>query len=101
TTTHSRRSAGGWLAMACTNARMFGRLLDAMDRADLRDDPRLGTTRQRLAHRQLVDDLVATWVGERTAEDVLTPLAAAEVPSSLVMSVRDLFEDAHVRARGN
>jgi crotonobetainyl-CoA:carnitine CoA-transferase CaiB-like acyl-CoA transferase len=80
---------------------MFGRLLDAMGRADLRADPRLATTRQRLAHRQLVDDLVTTWVGERTAEDVLATLAVAEVPSSLVMSVRDLFEDPHVRARGN
>ena len=28
-------------------------------------------------------------------------LAAEDVPSSLVMSVRDLFEDAQVRARGN
>src|SRR5438445_268313 len=98
---HYRTRDGRWLAIACTNDRMFGRLLGAMDRADLRDDPRLVSTRQRLAHRQLVDDLVATWVGERTAEDVLAALAAAEVPSSLVMSVRDLFEDEHVRARGN
>ena len=98
---HYRTRDGRWLAIACTNDRMFGRLLDAMDRADLRDDPRLATTRQRLAHRQLVDDLVATWVGGRDAEEVLAALARAEVPSSLVMSVRDLFEDAHVRARGN
>jgi len=98
---HYRTRDGRWLAIACTNDRMFGRLLGAMDRADLRDDPRLVSTRQRLAHRQLVDDLVATWVGERTAKDVLAALAAAEVPSSLVMSVRDLFEDEHVRARGN
>ena len=98
---HYRTRDGRWLAIACTNDRMFGRLLGAMDRADLRDDPRLVSTRQRLAHRQLVDDLVATWVAERTAEDVLAALAAAEVPSSLVMSVRDLFEDEHVRARGN
>ncbi len=98
---HYRTRDGRWLAIACTNDRMFGRLLGAMDRADLGNDPRLATTRQRLAHRQLVDDLVATWVGARDAEDALATLAAAEVPSSLVMSVRDLFEDAHVRARGN
>ena len=98
---HYRTRDGRWLAVACTNDRMFGRLLEAMDRADLRDDPRLTTTRQRLAHRQLVDDLVAAWVGARDADDALATLAAAEVPSSLVMSVRDLFEDAHVRARGN
>ena len=80
---------------------MFGRLLEAMDRADVRDDPRLRTTRQRLAHRQVVDDLVASWVSGRDATDALAALEAAEVPSALVMSVRDLFEDEHVRARGN
>src|SRR5947199_4959221 len=97
---HHRARDRRRIAIACTNDRMFGRLLGAMDRADLRDDPRLVSTRQRLAHRQLVDGLLATWVAERTAEDVLAALAAAEVPSSLVMSVRDLFEDEHVRARG-
>ena len=98
---HYRTRDGRWLAVACTNDRMFGRLLEAMERTDLRDDSRLTTTRQRLAHRQLVDDLVAAWVGARDAEDVLAALEAAEVPSSLVMSVRDLFADEHVRARGN
>jgi formyl-CoA transferase len=40
-------------------------------------------------------------VAARDASDALAALEAAEVPSSLVASVRDLFEDAHVRAREN
>jgi len=98
---HYRTRDGRWLAIACTNDRMFGRLLEAMGRDDLGHDPRLTTTRQRLAHRQFVDDLVATWVGAHDAPAALAALQTAEVPSSLVMSVADLFEDAHVRARGN
>ena len=42
---------------------------------------------------------MAAWVGERQAEDALRVLEGAEVPSSLVASVRDLFEDEQVRAR--
>jgi formyl-CoA transferase len=61
----------------------------------------MATTAARLANREAVDALVAAFVGERDAEAVLAALAAEEVPSSLVMSVRDLFEDAQVRARGN
>jgi crotonobetainyl-CoA:carnitine CoA-transferase CaiB-like acyl-CoA transferase len=92
---------GRWIAIACTNDRMFARLLQAMGRTDLAGDPRMTTTPARLAHRALVDELVAGWVGARDASDALAALEGAEVPSSLVASVRDLFEDAHVRAREN
>ena len=61
----------------------------------------MATTPARLEHRALVDGLVAAWVNERDAPDALAALEAAEVPSSLVASVRDLFEDPHVRAREN
>src|SRR5882724_175454 len=92
---------GRWIAIACTNDRMFARLLQAMGRTDLTGDPRMATTPARLAHRALVDKLVAGWVAAREAPEALAALEAAEVPSSLVASVRDLFEDAHVRAREN
>jgi len=79
---------GRWIAIACTNDRMFARLSQAMGRPDLARDPRMTTTPARLEHRALVDGLVAGWVGERDAKDALAALEAAEVPSSLVASVR-------------
>src|SRR5882762_4507744 len=96
---HYKSRDGRWIAIACTNDRMFERLAQALGRPDLAGDPRLATTRGRLEHRALVDDLVAAWVGERAADDALRVLEGAEVPSSLVASVRDLFEDPQVRAR--
>ena len=92
---------GRWIAIACTNDRMFARLLQAMGRTDLGLDARMTTTPARLAHRALVDELVAGWVAARDASDALAALETAEVPSSLVASVRDLFEDAHLTAREN
>src|SRR5437660_7823680 len=80
---------------------MFARLLQAMDRPGLAGDARVTTTPARLENRALVDGIVAGWVGERDAPEALAALEAAEVPSSLVASVRDLFEDPHVRAREN
>src|SRR2546422_5368957 len=98
---HYRTRDGRWIAIACTNDRMFARLLQAMSRPDLAGDARMRTMPARLENRALVDGLVAGWVGERDAAAALAALEAAEVPSSLVASVRDLFEDAHVRAREN
>ncbi|MBI4637593.1 MAG: CoA transferase [Candidatus Rokubacteria bacterium] len=98
---HYRTRDGRWIAIACTNDRMFARLLQALGRQDLEGDPRMATTRARLEHRALVDGLVAAWVAERDAREALEALDAAEVPVSLVASVRDLFEDPQVGAREN
>ena len=98
---HYRSRDGRWIAVACTNDRMFERLLQALGRPELKGDARMASVRARLEHRELVDELVAAWVAARDAAEALRILEAAEVPSSLVASVRDLFDDPQVRAREN
>jgi succinyl-CoA:(S)-malate CoA-transferase subunit B len=97
---HYRARDGGWIAIACTNDRMFERLADkAMGQPALRAEfPTMAT---RIARRADVNAAVASWVGALDAADALSRLDAAQVPCSLVASVRDIFEDAQVRARGN
>jgi succinyl-CoA:(S)-malate CoA-transferase subunit B len=96
---HYRARDGRWLAIACTNDRMFERLALAMGRPDLaRAFPTMAT---RLERRAELDTLVQTWVGETDAREILARLDAAEVPCGPVASVRDLFEDPHVTAREN
>jgi crotonobetainyl-CoA:carnitine CoA-transferase CaiB-like acyl-CoA transferase len=96
---HYRARDGRWLAIACTNDRMFERLAAAMGRPALAAE--FPTMAARLAARADLDALVQTWVGGADAADVLARLDAAEVPCGPVASVRDLFDDPHVRARGN
>jgi succinyl-CoA:(S)-malate CoA-transferase subunit B len=96
---HYRARDGRWLAIACTNDRMFDRLLRAMECPDLRE--RYATMADRIRLRQELDGLVQQWVGGHDAPDALARLEAAEVPSSLVYSVKDLFEDPHLKAREN
>jgi len=62
---------------------------------------RYPTMTARLERRVEVDGAVAGWVAGLTAAEALARLDAAEVPSSRVASVRDIFEDAQVRARRN
>ena len=98
---HFRARDGRFIAIACTNDRMFGRLCQAMGRAELAQDARMQTTAARLAHRDEVNAIVAAWVADHDAVDALAALDAAEVPTSPVNSVADLFRDPHVAARGN
>ncbi|MGH7262902.1 MAG: CaiB/BaiF CoA transferase family protein [Candidatus Rokuibacteriota bacterium] len=96
---HYRTRDGEWLAIACTNDRMFERLLIAMGREALKECYR--TMADRLRLREELDALIQQWVGEKDAQDALVRLEAAEVPASLVYSVRDLFDDPHLKAREN
>jgi crotonobetainyl-CoA:carnitine CoA-transferase CaiB-like acyl-CoA transferase len=89
-----------WIAIACTNDRMFERLVtDAMQQPALLTE--FPTKVERLARRDDLDALVAQWVRQFDAPDVLARLGAAEVPCSLINSVQDLFEDPHIQARQN
>jgi crotonobetainyl-CoA:carnitine CoA-transferase CaiB-like acyl-CoA transferase len=79
---------------------MFERLaVDAMGDPDLYQE--FASMRARLDRRDELDARVRAWVGAFDSADGLTRLEAAEVPCSRVNNVRDLFADAHVRAREN
>jgi crotonobetainyl-CoA:carnitine CoA-transferase CaiB-like acyl-CoA transferase len=96
---HYRSRDGRWIAVACTNDRMFGRLAEAMGAPDL--PARFPRMADRLARRAELDGVVQAWVGARDAARALEALDAAGVPCALVNSVRDLFADAQVKAREN
>jgi crotonobetainyl-CoA:carnitine CoA-transferase CaiB-like acyl-CoA transferase len=96
---HYRARDGRWIAIACTNDRMFERLAGAMGRPGLAQE--FPTMAARLAARADLDAMVQTWVGAAEADDVLARLDAAEVPCGPVASVRDLVADPQVRARDN
>jgi crotonobetainyl-CoA:carnitine CoA-transferase CaiB-like acyl-CoA transferase len=96
---HYRSRDGRWVAVACTNDRMFARLARALGTPDL--VAQFPGVRERLARRAEHDGLVQSWVGARDAVEALAVLDAAEVPCSLVNSVSDLFDDPQVKAREN
>ena len=96
---HYRARDGRWLAIACTNDRMFERLTAAMGRPTLAAE--FPSMAARLERRAELDAIVQTWVGTADAREVLARLDAAEVPCGPVASARDLFDDPQVRAREN
>lgn len=96
---HYRAQDGAWVAIACTNDRMFERLLRAMGRPELL--ARYRTMPERLRRRDELDGIVGAWVGGLLAREARRRLDAADVPNSLVHSVQDLFDDPQVKAREN
>ncbi|MBK1664820.1 carnitine dehydratase [Rhodospirillum rubrum] len=96
---HFPCASGGWVAIACTNDKMFERLARVMGRPALASPEVWGTTARRLAERAAVDALVSAWTGALARTEVLALCHAGEVPCGPINAIDDIFADPHFQAR--
>jgi len=96
---HFACADGAWVAIACTNDKMFARLCKAMERPDLAD--RFAAVADRLRDRMIVDGEVTAWTRTHARAEVMARCLAHEVPAGPINSIADIFEDPHFAAREN
>ena len=96
--THTTRD-GRHLIIGGNGDAIFKRLMTALDRPDLADDPTLASNAGRDARADELYAVIDAWVRERDGDAVLAAMEAAQVPASAVYSVADMFQDAQFIAR--
>lgn len=79
---------------------IFQRLMRAMGRPEMAEDPRFADNAGRVEHEAELDAAILEWTSSLTSDQVLEQLEEAEVPSGPIYSVADMFKDAHFQARG-
>jgi crotonobetainyl-CoA:carnitine CoA-transferase CaiB-like acyl-CoA transferase len=79
---------------------IYKRLMQAIGRPDLADDPRMANNAGRVQHERELDQAIGAWTGQHTSTEVLDTLSRAEVPSGPIFSVVDMLRDPHFNARG-
>jgi len=79
---------------------IYKRLMNAMGRPDLADDPRMANNAGRVRHEKELDAAITAWTSTLDAADVLTSLERVDVPAGPIYSVVDMMNDEHFRARG-
>jgi formyl-CoA transferase len=79
---------------------LYQRLMTAIGRADLRDDPALARNDGRAAQMERIDAAIAAWTAKRTRKDVLEAMERAEVPAGRIYTAADIAADPHYAARG-
>jgi crotonobetainyl-CoA:carnitine CoA-transferase CaiB-like acyl-CoA transferase len=89
-----------WVAIACTNDRIFGRLANLMGQSELTSDQRFSSERSRVANRQAIDEIVERWTKSIDESSLTQTLRGAEIPSSPIYSIADIFDDPQYAARG-
>jgi len=98
---HYETGDGRWVAIACSNDKIFARLARLMGCPEVAGDGRYGTIRQRDADRAGVDGMVTAWTKRHTQQDVVQLCEEAEVPCGIVAAIDEIFEDPQYAARGN
>jgi crotonobetainyl-CoA:carnitine CoA-transferase CaiB-like acyl-CoA transferase len=97
---HYPTSDGKWIAIACTNDRLFRRLVTAMGEESWGADPEYATMAKRVDRRAEVEGRVSAWTGRHTLAELREILDAAEVPNGPIASIADIVADPHYQARG-
>jgi len=93
-------SDGAYVLIAGNADSLYQRLMSAIGREDLRDDPGLARNDGRAARMAEIDDAIAAWTRERTQDAVLAAMEKAEVPAGRIYSAADIVADPHYAARG-
>ncbi len=98
--TNAYRCRDGKYALVAGNGdSIFRRLMDAIGRNDLARDPELARNEGRVARVQEIDAAIEVWTQERTLDDVLAILDAANVPAGRIYAVDDIVSDPQYIAR--
>ncbi|MBX3605224.1 MAG: CoA transferase [Piscinibacter sp.] len=93
------RCTDGVVLVAGNGDSIFKRLMQAIGRDDLGNDPALADNAGRVARVAEIDAAIEDWTRPRSVDTVLATLGAAKVPTGRVYTAKDIVEDPHFRAR--
>ena len=93
--------SGEWIFISGTGDRVFKRLMTVVGRPDMAESPAFKDNKDRVTHRQRLDDAIDEWLRQRTTDEVIDELQRADVPAVKIQSIADLMAHPQVVARGN
>ena len=94
-----RTADDGWIAISSGSQAVFEFLADAMERPDLKNDPRFTSAEKRAENRDAIDTIVAGWMLSLPTQTALDRLEQSKMVAGAVFDVEAIFNDPHYAAR--
>jgi len=91
---------GRHIAISSASPSIAVRVFRLVGRDDWADDPDYVEPLRRRAHDEEIDRTLAAWIAERTLDEAMKELLAAEVAAAPVYDAQQLLDDEHLVARG-
>ena len=89
----------GVVLIAGNGDSIFKRLMTAIGRDDLGNDPALADNAGRVKRVSELDAAIEAWTRQRPTAEVLAVLGQAKVPAGRAYTAKDIVEDPHFQAR--
>ncbi|MBM7632863.1 CaiB/BaiF CoA transferase family protein [Geomicrobium sediminis] len=90
----------GYVAIICVTEKHWEQLTRLMERTDLIGAPGYENTVNRALNMDVVDQIIEDWTKDKSKWDLMKQLKEARVPSSPVLSIAEVEDDEHLKARG-
>jgi len=94
-----RCKADRFVLIAGNGDSIFKRLMTAIGRDDLGQNPALSNNAGRVAHIEEIDAAISAWTGQNELEDVLAILNTHRIPAGKIYDIADIAADPHYQAR--
>ena len=92
-------TADGWIVVGAANQRKWLAFVGAIDRQDLKDDPRFAEVNDRIRNQPVLEKILNEVFSLASSAEWLERLDAAGVPAGLINSIKDMLEDPQTKAR--
>ena len=90
---------GKWIVIGANADGLFKRLMVAIGRPDLADEPRFADNPSRARASEELDAIIAAWASQHTLDEATAALVAAGVPGGPIYDAADMVADPHFAAR--
>jgi succinyl-CoA--D-citramalate CoA-transferase len=90
---------GSWFVIGANADTIFARLAQAMGQPELATDPRFATHQARGEHQAELDDLIAAWTVNYTADQLQAIMDEYGVPAGRIYTAKEMLSDPHFLAR--
>ncbi|MEQ3553982.1 CoA transferase [Pseudonocardia nematodicida] len=91
---------GKWIALSGSSSATARRILTAVGRADLANAEHLQDNQGRVAHADVIDAAIGTWMSSQTQADALKVLRDADAPVAPIYDSTEALADPHFTATG-
>jgi crotonobetainyl-CoA:carnitine CoA-transferase CaiB-like acyl-CoA transferase len=88
-----------WLTIACETDAQFANLCETIGCGELADDKRFADVVSRWRNQDGLDEIISEWTREHDKNSAAKRLQEAGVAAAPILSVPDILDDPHLRAR--
>jgi len=92
---------GKWVALSASAQSVAMRMFDAIERPELKDDPRFATHVSRIENVEAIDEAIAEWIGLHTRDEALASFERHDAALAPIYDMSEFFADRHVVERGS